>query len=144
MPKAYKSNKRGNGKHVAIFEDMQRTDAWRTLKPSPRALYVEIKRRFYGSNNGQILLSYRDAAIKYLKEVEPSVPLIMPFGEAPLEIPEGEDRWDYWLWWLKTRGLFSAITELQHMPFWAEPRGFNNRKGYMNLTEIAPKKEYIN
>ena len=62
MAKSYKENKRGNRKHVAIYEDMQRTEAWRTLKPSPRALYVEIKRRFYGSNNGQILLSYRDAA----------------------------------------------------------------------------------
>ena len=27
------------------------------------------------------------AAIKYLKEVEPTVPLIMPFVEAPLDIP---------------------------------------------------------
>ena len=84
------------------------------------------------------------AAIKYLKEVEPTVPLIMPFGEAPLDIPEGEDRWDYWLWWLKSRGLFSAITERQHMPFWADPRGFNYRKNYMNIEEISPKKEFIN
>ena len=62
MAKNYKKHKRGNGKYVAIYEDMQRTEAWRTLKPSPRALYIEIKRRFYGSNNGQILLSYREAA----------------------------------------------------------------------------------
>lgn len=86
----------------------------------------------------------KDAAIEYLKDVEPTVPLIMPFGEAPLDIPEDEDRWEYWLWWLKTRGLFSAITERQHMPFWADPRGFSYRKNYMNITEIAPKKEYIN
>ena len=46
---------------------------------------------------------------------------------------EGEDRWDYWLWWLKTRGLFSAITELQHMPFWAEPRGFSYIKDYVKI-----------
>lgn len=38
------------------------TDAWRTLKPGPRALYVELKRRFNGSNNGEIFLSHRDAA----------------------------------------------------------------------------------
>lgn len=62
MPKSYKSNKRGNRKHVAIYEDMQVTEAWRTLKSSPRGLYVELKRRFTGRNNGQILLSYRDAA----------------------------------------------------------------------------------
>ena len=32
------------------------------MKPSPRALYVELKRRFNGSNNGKIILSHRDAA----------------------------------------------------------------------------------
>jgi hypothetical protein len=83
-------------------------------------------------------------AIKYIKDVEPTVPLIMPFGEAALDIPEGEDRWEYWLWWLKKRGLFSALTELQHMPFWAEPRGFGYRKDYVKIEKIAPKKEYIN
>lgn len=86
----------------------------------------------------------KDAAIKHLKAVEPSVPLIMPFGEAPLDIPEGEDRWEYWLWWLKSRGLFSAITERQHMPFWADPRGFSYRKDYVKIEKIAPKKDYIN
>ena len=32
------------------------------MKPGPRALYVELKRRFNGSNNGRIFLSHRDAA----------------------------------------------------------------------------------
>jgi DNA-binding transcriptional MocR family regulator len=32
------------------------------MKPGPRALYVELKRRFNGSNNGAIYLSHRDAA----------------------------------------------------------------------------------
>jgi DNA-binding transcriptional regulator YhcF (GntR family) len=32
------------------------------MKPGPRALYIEIKRRFNGTNNGEIFLSYRDAA----------------------------------------------------------------------------------
>ncbi len=32
------------------------------MKPGPRALYVELKRRFNGSNNGDIILSHRDAA----------------------------------------------------------------------------------
>ena len=30
--------------------------------PGPRALYVELKRRYTGSNNGRIILSHRDAA----------------------------------------------------------------------------------
>ena len=33
------------------------------MKPGPRALYVELKRRFNGSNNGAIYLSHRDAAL---------------------------------------------------------------------------------
>ncbi|WP_306132238.1 hypothetical protein [Roseivivax marinus] len=32
------------------------------LKPGPRALYVELKRRFNGGNNGRILMSQREAA----------------------------------------------------------------------------------
>ena len=36
--------------------------AWATLKPGPRALYVEMKRRYNGSNNGRITLSHREAA----------------------------------------------------------------------------------
>jgi DNA-binding transcriptional MocR family regulator len=32
------------------------------MKPGPRALYVELKRRFNGVNNGEIFLSHRDAA----------------------------------------------------------------------------------
>lgn len=31
--------------------------------PGPRALYVKIKRRFNGANNGEIFLSHRDVAI---------------------------------------------------------------------------------
>ena len=32
------------------------------MKPGPRALYVELKRRYNGSNNGQVFLSHRGAA----------------------------------------------------------------------------------
>lgn len=36
--------------------------AWRALPPQARALYLELKRRYNGSNNGQIALSVRDGA----------------------------------------------------------------------------------
>lgn len=36
--------------------------AWGALKPSERALFIQLKRRFNGSNNGQIGLSCREAA----------------------------------------------------------------------------------
>ncbi|EEX15851.1 conserved hypothetical protein [Citreicella sp. SE45] len=60
--KPYKRHKKGAGRFVQLTEYMQATAAWRDLKPGPRALYVELKRRFTGSNNGEIFLSYRDAA----------------------------------------------------------------------------------
>ncbi len=60
--KRYKGNKRGAGRHVQLPEWVQATAAWATLKPGPRALYIELKRRYNGSNNGRIILSHRDAA----------------------------------------------------------------------------------
>ena len=61
--KGYKSHKRGGGgRFVQLPEWLQASEAWATLKPGPRALYVELKRRFNGSNNGRIVLSHRDAA----------------------------------------------------------------------------------
>jgi len=62
MAKPYKHQKRGTGKFVQLSEWLQASDAWATLKPGPRALYVELKRRYNGSNNGRIILSHRDAA----------------------------------------------------------------------------------
>ncbi len=50
------------GQHVQLLEWFQATRAWSSLKPGPRALYIELKRRYNGSNNGQIFLSHRDAA----------------------------------------------------------------------------------
>ncbi|HBZ43713.1 MAG TPA: hypothetical protein DEO85_06545 [Maritimibacter sp.] len=60
--KPYKRAKRGAGRHVQLPEYLQASQAWATLKPGPRALYIEIKRRFNGSNNGNIILSHRQAA----------------------------------------------------------------------------------
>lgn len=63
MAKSYKRHKRGEaGRHVQLPEWLQASEAWATMRPGPRALYVELKRRFNGSNNGVIYLSHRDAA----------------------------------------------------------------------------------
>lgn len=58
----YKGKKRGKGRHTRLEEWFQATEAWATLKPGPRALYVELKRRFNGGNNGAIRMSVREAA----------------------------------------------------------------------------------
>lgn len=58
----YKRRKRGAGRFVQLPEWVQASEAWATLPTGPRALYVELKRRFNGTNNGAIYLSHRDAA----------------------------------------------------------------------------------
>lgn len=60
--KPYKAKKKGAGRFVQLPEWLQASEAWATLKPGPRALYVELKRRYNGSNNGRITLSHREAA----------------------------------------------------------------------------------
>jgi len=50
-------------KFVKLDEELLASDAWAFLKPGPRMLYVELKRKFTGSNNGSIFMSHRDAAI---------------------------------------------------------------------------------
>jgi len=54
--------KRGNGRFIQLDHSLYDCPAWQALKPGPRALYLEMRRRFYGFNNGRIFLSQRDAA----------------------------------------------------------------------------------
>jgi DNA-binding transcriptional MocR family regulator len=60
--KPYKHQKKGAARFVQLHHWFMDCEAWRTLKPGPRQLYVELKRRFTGSNNGRIRLSHREAA----------------------------------------------------------------------------------
>ena len=60
--KPYKHGKRGVGRFVQLPEWLLASQAWASMKPGPRALYVELKRRYNGSNNGKIFLSHREAA----------------------------------------------------------------------------------
>lgn len=60
--KPYKHRKKGGGRHVQLHEWLQASEAWAAMSPGPRALYMELKRRFNGSNNGEIYLSHREAA----------------------------------------------------------------------------------
>jgi hypothetical protein len=61
--RGYKGGKRGgSGPFVQLHFWFMKCPAWATLKPGPRALYLELKRRFNGSNNGRLTLSHREAA----------------------------------------------------------------------------------
>lgn len=57
-----KNHKKGSRKFIQLEHWLYDSPAWQSLKPGPRALYIEMKRHFNGSNNGLIFLSQRDAA----------------------------------------------------------------------------------
>jgi len=58
-----KTFKRGrSASFIQIEHWVYDSPAWQSLKPGPQALYLALKRRFNGYNNGEIFLSQRDAA----------------------------------------------------------------------------------
>ena len=61
-----KVNKKGrnlNGEsYVMFYRWFLDCPAWLSLNPVARSLYLEIKRRFHGNNNGGISFSHRQAA----------------------------------------------------------------------------------
>ncbi len=55
--------KRGSGARFTMIDHwLSNSTAWKAMKPGPRQLYFELKKRFNGRNNGQIFLSHRDAS----------------------------------------------------------------------------------
>lgn len=53
---------RGDAQHVRFYQWEIKSAAYRSLKPSARALLVEFKALFNGFNNGELFLSVRQAA----------------------------------------------------------------------------------
>lgn len=53
---------KGSGRFVQLHHFMMASPAWRDLKASARAVYIEIAMRYNASNNGRLALSARDAA----------------------------------------------------------------------------------
>ncbi|MEL6642659.1 MAG: hypothetical protein AAFO57_00785 [Pseudomonadota bacterium] len=102
--KGYKKNKRGAGRFVQLHHWVMQTEAWRTMKPGPRALFVELKRRFNGTNNGRITLSHREAAALLnvsRNTVAAYFETLMARGfirmvEAPCLGPDGQGRTARW------------------------------------------------
>jgi hypothetical protein len=48
-------------RHVMLFHHMLDSQAWHSLGVIPRAMYVEMVKRYYGTNNGRIGYSIRCA-----------------------------------------------------------------------------------
>lgn len=61
-----KKNQKGRSKtndhHVRFYDWELRSDAFRSLSPYSRTLLLEFKRRYKGTNNGEIPMSLREAA----------------------------------------------------------------------------------
>ena len=57
-----KGRTKGGERFVKLDHYFLKSQAWRSLKPVQRALYLELAMRFNGTNNGEIALSVRDGA----------------------------------------------------------------------------------
>ena len=57
------SSKKGT-RHVRLHNWLMNTKAWRSLKPGPRAMLVELYSLYNGENNGALFLSERDAGTR--------------------------------------------------------------------------------
>ncbi len=61
-----KHNQKGrsttDAQHIRLYAWFTKTEAWCSLKPGPRALYVELAGLFKGTNNGDLFLSELEAA----------------------------------------------------------------------------------
>ncbi len=64
--KGRKVNSKGRSKHGPRFLQLHHyllhSEAWRSLKPVRRSIYIELAQRFNGSNNGEISFSVREAS----------------------------------------------------------------------------------
>ena len=57
-----KGRSKTSGRFVMLTEELLKSQAYRHLSPTARALLVEFKRRYDGRNNGHISMSVRQAA----------------------------------------------------------------------------------
>lgn len=48
-------------RHTMLFHYMLDSQAWKSLGPIPRAVYLDLAKRYYGTNNGRIGYSIRCA-----------------------------------------------------------------------------------
>lgn len=67
MPKKRGRGANANGRskkdrYIGISHYFYDSTAFQTLPPAARCIYLELKRRYNGSNNGEIRLSCREAA----------------------------------------------------------------------------------
>lgn len=57
-----KGRSKGGGQYMPISRHMATSDAWRSLSGAAVKVYVELRSRYNGGNNGDLSLSYSEAA----------------------------------------------------------------------------------
>ena len=62
MGKMNKNGRNAFGRFIQLSHWLMDTSAWKSLSPTARSLYLEIKKRYNGYNNGDIAFSEREAA----------------------------------------------------------------------------------
>src|SRR5215207_907221 len=53
---------RGGPRHVRLYHYVLESNAWAALNANARAIYIEMAKRYMGTNNGRIPHSVREAA----------------------------------------------------------------------------------
>lgn len=61
MPKRHRARSTAGSRHVRLEHYILKSEAWRSLSPFSRCLYIELKLRYNGYNNGDIAMSQREA-----------------------------------------------------------------------------------
>ena len=86
----------------------------------------------------QNTFSSKEEAVKYLKEIEPLVPLVTLDGKVKNYPSEDiDERWGIWCRYLLRINCLSAITEYQNFPFHAYKEGGSfTHKEYLNVSNI--------
>ena len=79
--------------------------------------------------------------MKYIQKIEPLTPLISR-NEKPLKIPSYINKdddigiWKYYNEWLTKNGLFSAVNEISHVPFYIDQRGYTEKIFTSEVTSL--------
>ena len=86
----------------------------------------------------QNTFSSKEEAVKYLKEIEPLVPLVTLDGKVKNYPSEDiDERWGIWCRYLLRINCLSAITEYQNFPFHAYKEGGSfTHKEYLSVSNI--------
>ena len=128
-----------NTYRVGYFDYRDDRQSVMNLHPSGQGRWQLITYRNTGSLPGvrsDEFKNFEDTA-RYVKQWEPREPLVS-LGCKPITLGNfnsHEDRYSSFLIWLRDRGLFGALTLNRHCPFWADERGWTEKRASAAVTK---------